>query len=104
MLSAPPPDRHQRIEAWLDWRNDSSAEGAGAYNVDVKQNTFTGRYHVTDEDTSWLDLDVNASYNGATLDRIMRGCFPLQFGEWFACPCPAALEDRLRPRHDRIDI
>jgi hemoglobin/transferrin/lactoferrin receptor protein len=58
-------------ELKLGWvgADDSWAEGAGAYNVDVKQNTFTGRYHVTDEDTSWLDLHINASYNGAKLDQ-----------------------------------
>jgi hemoglobin/transferrin/lactoferrin receptor protein len=53
---------------WLG-ASDSWGEGDGAYDVDVKQNTFTGRYNVTDEDQSWLDLHVNLSYNGAKLDQ-----------------------------------
>lgn len=43
--------------------------GKPAYDLDMKQNTFTGRYNLTDEEKSWLDLNVNLSYNKATLDQ-----------------------------------
>ncbi|TIX98485.1 MAG: TonB-dependent receptor, partial [Mesorhizobium sp.] len=35
---------------------------------DVEANTFTARYNITDEDKSWLDLHVNASYNKTKLE------------------------------------
>ncbi|MBZ9677282.1 TonB-dependent hemoglobin/transferrin/lactoferrin family receptor [Mesorhizobium sp. ES1-1] len=37
-------------------------------DVDLKSNTFTARYNITDEDKSWLDLHVNTSYNKTNLD------------------------------------
>ncbi|TJW41818.1 MAG: TonB-dependent receptor, partial [Mesorhizobium sp.] len=37
-------------------------------DVDLKANTFTARYNITDEDKSWLDLHINASYNKTNLD------------------------------------
>jgi hemoglobin/transferrin/lactoferrin receptor protein len=43
--------------------------GAPKYDVDLKQNTFTGQYHLTDDEQSWLDLHVNTSFNGARLDQ-----------------------------------
>jgi hemoglobin/transferrin/lactoferrin receptor protein len=43
--------------------------GVPAYDVDLEQNTWTARYNVTDEDKSWLDLHINASYNMASLDQ-----------------------------------
>ncbi|EHK56215.1 TonB-dependent heme/hemoglobin receptor family protein [Mesorhizobium alhagi CCNWXJ12-2] len=58
-------------ELKLGWvgADDSWTEGLDAYDMDVKQNTFTGRYHVTDEDESWLDLHVNMAVNRAGLDQ-----------------------------------
>jgi hemoglobin/transferrin/lactoferrin receptor protein len=43
--------------------------GAPKYDVDLKQNTFTGQYHLTNDEQSWLDLHVNTSFNGARLDQ-----------------------------------
>ncbi|WP_184873650.1 TonB-dependent hemoglobin/transferrin/lactoferrin family receptor [Mesorhizobium sangaii] len=42
--------------------------GAPVNDVDLKSNTFTARYNVTDEDKSWLDLHINTSYNKTNLD------------------------------------
>lgn len=38
-------------------------------DVDLRQNTFTGQYHVTDDEQSWLDLHINTSFNGVKLDQ-----------------------------------
>ena len=61
-------------ELKLGWvgADDSWTEGLDAYDMDVKQNTFTGRYHLTDEDQSWLDLHINAAVNNADLDQTYR--------------------------------
>jgi hemoglobin/transferrin/lactoferrin receptor protein len=61
----------ENSELKLGWigTNDSWSEGLNAYDLDVKQNTFTGRYNVTDENQSWLDLHINASLNRAGLDQ-----------------------------------
>lgn len=42
--------------------------GAPVNDVDLKSNTFTARYNITDEDKSWLDLHINTSYNKTNLD------------------------------------
>ncbi len=61
----------ENSELKLGWvgAGDGWTEGTNAYDVDVKQNTFTGRYHLTDEEQSWLDLHINASYNSADLTQ-----------------------------------
>lgn len=59
--------------------------GVPVSDLDMKQNTFTARYNITDEDKSWLDLHVNASYNKTRLDRTYlttlggNPFFPIQF-------------------------
>ena len=50
-----------------NWKETSS--GVPAYDVDLKQNTFTARYNITDDAKSWLDLHVNASYGKTNLDQ-----------------------------------
>ena len=40
-----------------------------SYDLDLDQNTFTGRYHITDDEQSWLDLHINGSLNKAGLDQ-----------------------------------
>jgi len=42
--------------------------GVPANDVDLKSNTFTARYNITDDAKSWLDLHINASYNKTNLD------------------------------------
>lgn len=61
----------ENSELKLGWvgTNDSWTEGPNVYNLDINQNTFTGRYNITDDDKSWLDLHVNLSYNKADLDQ-----------------------------------
>lgn len=63
-----PTENSELKLGWLG-ANDSWTEGTDAYGMDVKQNTFTGRYNITDEDRSWLDLHINASLNKAGLDQ-----------------------------------
>lgn len=62
----------ENSELKLGWvgAKDSWSEGSDTYDVDVKQNTFTGRYNITDDAQSWLDLHINASANIASLDQI----------------------------------
>lgn len=50
-----------------DWNEISG--GVPTSDLAMRQNTFTARYNITDENKSWLDLHVNASYNKTDLDR-----------------------------------
>ncbi|HEY4192727.1 MAG TPA: TonB-dependent receptor, partial [Mesorhizobium sp.] len=50
-----------------NWNETSG--GAPVSDLGLRQNTFTARYNITDEDKSWLDLHINASYNKTGLDR-----------------------------------
>ncbi len=43
--------------------------GKPVYDLDLRQNTFTARYNITDEEKSWLDLHINASFNKTRLDQ-----------------------------------
>lgn len=43
--------------------------GVPAYDLDLRQNTFTARYNITDDEKSWLDLHINASYGKTNLDQ-----------------------------------
>lgn len=52
-----------------NWTELNTTTRLPSHDVGIKQNTFTGRYNVTDEDKSWLDLHINASYNKAALAR-----------------------------------
>ncbi|WP_287139721.1 TonB-dependent hemoglobin/transferrin/lactoferrin family receptor [Mesorhizobium sp.] len=49
-----------------DWNEVSG--GTPVNDVDLEANTFTARYNITDEDKSWLDLHVNASYNKTNME------------------------------------
>ena len=65
----------ENSELKLGWigADDSWSEVSGgrtAYDPDLKQNTFTGRYNITDDAKSWLDLHINVAYNAAELDQI----------------------------------
>ncbi|MER8386316.1 TonB-dependent hemoglobin/transferrin/lactoferrin family receptor [Mesorhizobium sp. M1428] len=63
----------ENSELKLGWigSNDGWTETSGSTPVndaDLKANTFTARYNITDEDKSWLDLHINVSYNKTKLD------------------------------------
>ncbi|WP_287385214.1 TonB-dependent receptor plug domain-containing protein, partial [Mesorhizobium sp.] len=62
----------ENSELKLGWNGTSDgwnevSGGTPANDVDLEANTFTGRYNITDEDKSWLDLHINASYNKTNL-------------------------------------
>jgi len=63
-----PTENSELKLGWVGSRN-SWSEGEDTYDVDVDQNTFTGRYNITDDNRSWLDLHINASVNVASLDQ-----------------------------------
>lgn len=58
-------------ELKLGWigADNSWTEGGNRYDADLRQDTFTARYNVTDPDRSWLDLHVNLSGNFAGLEQ-----------------------------------
>ncbi|WP_198292788.1 TonB-dependent hemoglobin/transferrin/lactoferrin family receptor [Mesorhizobium sp. STM 4661] len=63
----------ENSELKLGWvgSSDSWNEVSGGVPVndaDLKSNTFTARYNITDDAKSWLDLHINASYNKTNLD------------------------------------
>ena len=63
----------ENSELKLGWVGSSdgwteTSGGMPVNDVDLKSNTFTARYNITDEDKSWLDLHINASYNKTNLD------------------------------------
>lgn len=65
-----PTDNSELKLGWVgssDGWNEISG-GAPVNDVDLKSNTFTARYNVTDEDKSWLDLHINTSYNKTNLE------------------------------------
>ncbi|MCQ8874702.1 TonB-dependent hemoglobin/transferrin/lactoferrin family receptor [Mesorhizobium sp. LMG17149] len=65
-----PADNSELKLGWVgssDGWNEISG-GVPVNDVDLKSNTFTARYNITDEDKSWLDLHINTSYNKTNLD------------------------------------
>ena len=63
-----PTDNSELKLGWIG-ASDSWTEGGNASELETKQNTFTGRYNLKDEDESWLDLNVNVAYNKSDLDQ-----------------------------------
>jgi hemoglobin/transferrin/lactoferrin receptor protein len=62
----------ENSELKLGWvgSKDGWTETSGsvpANDADLKSNTFTARYNITDDAKSWLDLHINASYNRTEL-------------------------------------
>lgn len=67
------PTENSELELGWIGTDDSWSETSGgtpAYDVDMKQNTFTGRYNITDDAKSWLDLHVNVSHNAANMEQV----------------------------------
>ncbi|MER9135183.1 TonB-dependent hemoglobin/transferrin/lactoferrin family receptor [Mesorhizobium sp. M0830] len=65
-----PTDNSELKLSWVG-SSDGWTEISGGMpvnDVDLKSNTFTARYNITDEDKSWLDLHINTSYNKTNLD------------------------------------
>lgn len=63
-----PTDTSELKLGWVG-ANDTWEESSGVYDMGLKQNTFTGRYHVADPDRTWLDLHINASYSKSNLTQ-----------------------------------
>ncbi len=63
-----PTDTSDLKLGWIG-SSDSWTEGGDTYSIDSDQNIFTGRYHITDEDESWLDLHINGSFGRTGLDQ-----------------------------------
>lgn len=64
-----PSDNSELKLGWVgssDSWNEISG-GVPANDADLKSNTFTARYNITDDAKSWLDLHINASYNKTNL-------------------------------------
>lgn len=65
------PSENSELKLGWNGTNDGWNEVSGGTpvnDVDLEANTFTARYNITDEDKSWLDLHINASYNKTKLD------------------------------------
>jgi hemoglobin/transferrin/lactoferrin receptor protein len=74
----------ENSELKLGWTGSSDSwneisGGKPAYDVDMKQNTFTARYNITDDAKSWLDLHINASYNKTNLNQVALVPIPGRF-------------------------
>jgi len=63
-----PTDTSDLKLGWIG-SSDSWTEGGDSYCLDSDQNIFTGRYHITDDDESWLDLHINGSFGRTGLDQ-----------------------------------
>ncbi len=51
------------------WSNRGTAPYFIGYDYQSKQNTFTGRYNVKDDEEKWLDLHINASFNDTNYSK-----------------------------------
>ncbi|QPC92524.1 TonB-dependent hemoglobin/transferrin/lactoferrin family receptor [Mesorhizobium sp. INR15] len=74
----------ENSELKLGWTGSSDSwneisGGIPTNDLDLKQNTFTGRYNITDDAKSWLDLHINASYNKANLEQTSLVAIPRRF-------------------------
>lgn len=61
----------ENSELKLGWigATDTWTESGNTYDMETKQNTFTGRYNIKDDNESWLDLHINAAYNRTKLKQ-----------------------------------
>jgi hemoglobin/transferrin/lactoferrin receptor protein len=68
-----PTDNSKLQLGWVgasdNWTELSTSTGNPTHDVDLKQNTFTARYNLTDDERKWLDLHVNLSYGKTDLTR-----------------------------------
>jgi hemoglobin/transferrin/lactoferrin receptor protein len=63
-----PTENSELKLGWVGTKEDWS-EGSNTSDLDLDQNTFTARYNITDDEQSWLDLHINASYNKTDLNE-----------------------------------
>lgn len=64
-----PTDNSELKVGWVGSSDGwTEISGVPVNDVDLKSNTFTARYNITDADKSWLDLHINTSYNKTNLD------------------------------------
>ena len=67
-----PTDNSELKLGWIgadDSWTEVSGGGVPTYDVDLRQNTYTARYHLTDDGQGWLDLHVNLAYGRTKLDQ-----------------------------------
>lgn len=64
-----PTDYSELKLGWIGAKDGWTELGSVPTDAEVKQNTFTGRYNITDPDRTWLDLHINASYGKTDLTR-----------------------------------
>ncbi|WP_322786513.1 TonB-dependent receptor domain-containing protein [Afifella pfennigii] len=86
-----PTDNSEVKLGWIG-TDDGWSERSGNSDLDLAQNTFTGRYHVTDAQESWLDLHLNTSLNMARLEQTYRaavGQFDVDTGRPVTIPAGA---------------
>lgn len=77
------PTEHSELKlGWIGANDDWSevSRGVPVSDLEMKQNTYTARYNITDEEKSWLDLHIHASYNKTKLDRTYLAT--LSFGQF----------------------
>ncbi|GHC75725.1 TonB-dependent hemoglobin/transferrin/lactoferrin family receptor [Limoniibacter endophyticus] len=52
---------------WTGANDDWREPGSSAYDVEVKQNTFTGRYNYADPNNPLVDLHINAAHSNSEM-------------------------------------
>lgn len=70
-----PSDNSELKLGWIG-AQDTWTEGGDTSDIESRQNTFTGRYNIRDDNESWLDLHINAAYNKTNLDQTYLTDFP----------------------------
>jgi hemoglobin/transferrin/lactoferrin receptor protein len=100
-----PTDNSELKLGWIG-ADDTWEEGAGQSRMDLKQNTFTGRYNIQDENESWLDLHVNVAYNKANLDQTYLVDVPNRFDSETGLPIvyPAGSQTTYEVETPSIDL
>ncbi|MDQ2634438.1 MAG: TonB-dependent receptor plug domain-containing protein, partial [Pseudomonadota bacterium] len=71
-----PNDNSELKLGWVgtddSWSNQGTAPYFIGYDYKTKQNTFTGRYNVTDDEEKWLDLHINTSFNQIDYSKVRQ--------------------------------
>ncbi len=95
----------ENSELKLGWigASDSWTEGGNTSELETKQNTFTGRYNVKDDDESWLDLHVNVAYNKTDLDQTyLTDVTAIRLGNRPSDRRPGRLANHIRHRNSEL--
>ncbi len=63
------PTENSKLQlGWVGAKDDWNTAG-DIQGFDLRQNTFTGRYNIKDDQEKWLDLNINLSYNRTFLGQ-----------------------------------